>query len=204
VNVTVKGVGGHGAVPQATVDAVVVVSYIVIALQTIVSRNVDPREMAIISVGAVHAGRAPNVIAETAELRMTVRAFNPEVRAMLRDRITALVKSQAQVLGATAEVDYEWRYPALRNDAEMTDFARQVAVDHFGADSLIPDMKPLTGSEDFAYMLEEKPGCYFTIGNGDGVGGCMVHNPGYDFNDAILPIGASYWANLVESILPRD
>jgi hippurate hydrolase len=83
----------------------------------------------------------------------------------------------------------------------MTEFARQVAIDHFGADSLIPDMKPLTGSEDFAYMLERKPGCYFTIGNGDGEGGCMVHNPGYDFNDAVLPIGASYWVKLVERFL---
>jgi hippurate hydrolase len=201
VIVKVKGVGGHGAVPQATVDAVVVAAYIVVALQTIVSRNVDPREMAIISVGAVHAGNAPNVIADTAEMRMTVRAFNPEVRAMLRERITSLVKTQAQVLGASAEVEYQWRYPALQNDPAMTELARSVAVEHFGADALIPDMKPLTGSEDFAYMLEQKPGCYFTIGNGDGDGGCMVHNPGYDFNDAILPIGASYWVKLVERFL---
>jgi hippurate hydrolase len=201
VIVKVKGVGGHGAMPQATVDAVVVASYIVVALQTIVARNVDPREMAIISVGAVHAGHAPNVIAETAEMRITVRAFNPAVRAQLRERITALVKTQAQVLGASAEIDYQWRYPALQNDPAMTELARSVAVEHFGADSLIPDMKPLTGSEDFAYMLEQKPGCYFTIGNGDGEGGCMVHNPGYDFNDAILPIGASYWVKLVERFL---
>lgn len=201
VIVKIKGKGGHGAVPQGTVDAVVVASYVVIALQTIVSRNVDPREMAIISVGAVHAGSAPNVIADSAEMRMTVRAFNPAVRAMLREKITHVVNSQAQVLGATAEIDYQWRYPALQNEPEMTAFARQVAVDHFGADALIPDMKPLTGSEDFAFMLEKRPGCYFTIGNGDGEGGCMVHNPGYDFNDAILPIGASYWVKLVERFL---
>lgn len=201
VTIKVKGVGGHGAMPAGTVDAVVVASYIVVALQTIVSRNVDPREMAIISVGAVHAGNAPNVIAETAEMRLTVRAFSPQVRALLRERITRLVATQAEALGATAEVDYQWGYPPLQNEPAMTDFARQVAVDHFGTDCLIADMKPLTGSEDFAYMLEQKPGCYFTIGNGEGAGGCMVHNPGYDFNDAILPIGASYWVKLVERFL---
>jgi hippurate hydrolase len=130
-----------------------------------------------------------------------VRAFSPEVRALLRERITQLVATQAEALGASAEVDYQWGYPALQNEPAMTDFARQVAVDHFGPGCLVPDMKPLTGSEDFAYMLEQKPGCYFTIGNGDGQGGCMVHNPGYDFNDAILPIGASYWVKLVERFL---
>jgi hippurate hydrolase len=201
VIVKIKGVGGHGAAPHMTVDAVVVASYVVIALQSIVARNVDPREMAIISVGAIHAGNAPNVIAETAELRMSVRAFDSAVRAKLRERITHVVNTQAQVLGASAEIDYQWRYPALQNEPQMTAFARQVAIDHFGEDSLIPDMKPLTGSEDFAFMLEQKPGCYFTIGNGDGEGGCMVHNPGYDFNDAILPIGASYWVKLVERFL---
>jgi hippurate hydrolase len=149
----------------------------------------------------VLAGHAPNVIADTAEMRMTVRAFNPEVRAMLRERITSLVKAQTQVLGASAEVDYHWRYPALQSDPAMTDFARALAGEHFGADSLIPDMKPLTGSEAFTYMLEQRPGCYLTIGNGDGEGGCMVHNPGYDFNDAILPIGASYRVKLVERYL---
>jgi hippurate hydrolase len=201
VTVKVQGIGGHGAMPASTVDAVVVASYIVVVLQTIVSRNVDPREMAVISVGAIHAGNAPNVIAETAELRLTVRAFSPEVRALLRERITQLVATQAEALGARAEVDYQWGYPALQNEPALTDFARQVAVDHFGPGCLVPDMKPLTGSEDFAYMLEQKPGCYFTIGNGDGQGGCMVHNPGYDFNDAILPIGATYWVKLVERFL---
>src|SRR6185312_6440276 len=129
-------------------------SYIVIALQSIVSRNVDPRQMAVISVGAIHGGNAPNVIAETVEMRLTVRAYSPEVRAQLRERITALVQTQAQTLGASAEIDYKWRYPALQNDPAMTAFARQVAIDHFGESSLIPDMQPLTGSEDFSFMLE--------------------------------------------------
>ena len=117
VIVKVNGVGGHGAMPATTVDAVVVASYIVVALQTIVSRNVDPREMAVISVGSIHAGNAPNVIAGSAELRLTVRAFNPAVRALLRERITKVVHSQAEVLGATAEIDYQWRYPPLQNEA---------------------------------------------------------------------------------------
>ncbi len=201
VIVTVNGRGGHGSAPHMSIDAVLVASYIVIALQSIVSRNVDPRQMAVISVGAIHGGNAPNVIADTAEMRLTVRAYSPEVRAQLRKRITALVHSQAQTLGASAEIDYQWRYPALQNDPAMTAFARQVAIDHFGEASLIPDMQPLTGSEDFSFLLEKKPGCYFTIGNGDGEGGCMVHNPGYDFNDAILPIGASYWVRLIERFL---
>ncbi|MBS0448892.1 MAG: amidohydrolase [Proteobacteria bacterium] len=201
VIVKVKGKGGHGSAPHMTVDAVLVASHIVIALQSVVSRNVDPRQMAVVSVGAIHAGSAPNVIADSAEMKITVRAYDPEVRALLKTRITEIVEGQARVLGAAAEIDYQWRYPALHNDPAMTAYAADVVRDWLGEDALVPGMQPLTGSEDFAFMLEKRPGCYLTIGNGDGEGGCMVHNPGYDFNDAILPIGASYWVKLVERFL---
>lgn len=201
VTVTVTGRGGHGSAPQLAADPVVAAAHIIVALQTIVSRNVDPRDMAVVSVGAIHGGDAPNVIPDSVLLRLTVRAYRPEVRAMLRERITELVQAQAATLGVRAEVDYHWRYPALVNDAASTRFARQVALDWLGEDGLLPPLQPLTGSEDFSFMLEQVPGSYLIVGNGEGehhaTGGCMVHNPGYDFNDAILPVAASYWVQLV-------
>jgi len=205
VTVTVTGRGGHGSAPHLAADPVVAAAHIVIALQTIVSRNVDPRDMAVVSVGAIHGGDAPNVIPDSVQLRLTVRAYRPEVRQQLRDRITALVQAQAATLGVRAEVDYHWRYPALVNDEASTRFARQVALDWLGADGLLPELQPLTGSEDFSFMLEACPGSYLIVGNGvgdhHGSGGCMVHNPGYDFNDAMLPLAASYWVQLTRRFL---
>ena len=202
VSITVKGRGGHGSAPHLAADPVVAAAHIVLALQTIVSRNVDPREMAVISVGAVHGGDAPNVIPGSVLMRLTVRAYRPEIRAMLRERITALVQAQAATLGVQAEVDYRWRYPALVNDVASTDFARQVALDWLGEEGLMPNLQPLTGSEDFSFMLEQCPGSYLIVGNGvgdaHGSGGCMVHNPGYDFNDACLPLASTYWVKLTE------
>jgi hippurate hydrolase len=161
--------------------------------------------MAVVSVGSIHGGDAPNVIPGSVQMRLTVRAYRPEIRAMLRERITALVQAQAATLGVKAEVDYHWRYPALVNDVASTQFARQVALDWLGEDGLLPPLQPLTGSEDFSFMLEQCPGSYLIVGNGEGdhhaTGGCMVHNPGYDFNDAMLPIAASYWVQLVRRFL---
>ncbi|WP_157128498.1 M20 aminoacylase family protein [Cupriavidus sp. USMAA2-4] len=202
VVLTVHGRGGHGSMPHGTIDPVVVAAHIVVALQTIVSRNVDPRRMAVVTVGAIHGGDAPNVIPDSVELRLSVRAHQPEVRLQLRERIEALVQAQAAVFGARVDIDYRWRYPALVNDEAMTRFAREVAREWLGADGLVEDFEPLTGSEDFSFMLEQCPGSYFIIGNGDGELGCSVHNPHYDFNDAILPIGAAYWTRLVERFLP--
>ena len=201
VIITVTGRGGHGAVPHKAVDPVVVCAQIVLALQSIVSRNIAPLDMAIITVGAIHAGDAPNVIPETAEMRLSVRALRPEVRDHLQERITAVAYGQAAVYGARAKVDYQRRYPVLVNDVEMTHLARQVALDWLGEEGVIRDMQPLTGSEDFAFLLERCPGSYLIIGNGDGEGGCMVHNPGYDFNDACLATGAAYWVRLAETFL---
>ncbi|MEX3897071.1 M20 aminoacylase family protein [Paraburkholderia sp. BR10954] len=201
VIIKVIGRGGHGAVPHKAVDPVVVCAQIVLALQSIVSRNIAPLDMSIITVGAIHAGEAPNVIPETAEMRLSVRALRPEVRDHLQQRITEVATGQAAVFGARAEVDYQRRYPVLVNDAAMTALARQVALDWLGEDGLIRDMQPLTGSEDFAFLLERCAGSYLIIGNGDGEGGCMVHNPGYDFNDACLATGAAYWVKLAQTFL---
>lgn len=201
VVIDIDGRGGHGAVPHKTVDPVVVCANVVLALQTIVSRNVAPLDMAIITVGAIHAGEAPNVIPQTAQMRLSVRALRPEVRDLLQERITALAHAQAAVYGATARVDYQRRYPVLVNDAAMTEFAESVARDWVGEEGVIANLDPLTGSEDFAFMLEHCAGSYLIIGNGDGEGGCMVHNPGYDFNDDCLALGAAYWVKLAERFL---
>jgi hippurate hydrolase len=200
--ITVRGKGGHGAMPQSAVDPVVAASSIVMALQTIVSRNVAPLEMGIVTVGAFHAGDAPNVIPNEAELRLTVRAFKPEVRALLQQRITEIAQTQATVYGASAVVDYQPGYPMLYNHPQETAFCTQVIRDWLGDAGLAENQTPVTGSEDFAFFLEKVPGCYVFIGNGEGdQGGCMVHNPGYDFNDRVLPTGASYWVRLAEACL---
>jgi hippurate hydrolase len=201
VIIDVDGRGGHGAVPHKAIDPVVVCANIVLALQTIVSRNVPPLDMAIVTVGAIHAGDAPNVIPQTAQMKLSVRALRPEVRDLLQARITALVQAQAAAYGATARIDYQRRYPVLVNDAQMTAFAEDVAREWLGEAGLIDDMVPLTGSEDFSFLLEQCPGSYLIIGNGDGEGGCMVHNPGYDFNDDCLATGAAYWVKLAERFL---
>jgi len=202
--ITVRGKGGHGAMPQTTVDAVVVAASIVMALQTVVSRNVPPLQMGVVTVGALLAGDAPNVIPGEAELRLSIRAFRPDVRDLLQRRVTEIAQAQALVYGASAEVDYQRRYPVLHNDPAQTEFCKQVVRDWLGADGLIEDIEPVTGSEDFAFFLEKVPGCYVFIGNGLGSeGGCMVHNPGYDFNDRVLPTGASYWVRLAEAYLKR-
>jgi hippurate hydrolase len=201
VTIKVIGHGGHGAVPHKAVDPVVVCASIVIALQSIVSRNVNPQDVAIITVGSIHAGSASNVIPAFAEMSLSVRALTPEVRRLLELRITELVQGQAASFGAQAHIDYQHCHPVLINDPEQTAFARQVAQEWLGEGRLIEDLRPFTASEDFAFILEKCPGSYLVIGNGQGDSGCLLHNPGYDFNDACLPIGASYWVKLVEQFL---
>ncbi|OLS60508.1 M20 aminoacylase family protein [Pseudomonas putida] len=203
VTIDVHGVGGHGAMPHKAVDPILAGSAIVMALQSVVARNIDPLDCGVISVGAFNAGHAPNVIPEHCRLQLSVRALKTTVRDELIERITKIARSQAESFGARASVsvDEGQRFPALFNHEQPTAFARQVALDWIGADSVIGEIQPLTGSEDFAVILEECPGCYLVIGNGDGEGGCMVHNPGYDFNDEALALGASYWVRLVETFL---
>lgn len=200
VTIRVQGKGGHGATPHKTVDPIVVAASIVLALQSIVARNVDPQEVAVITVGALHAGSVDNVIPSSAEMILSVRAMTQEIRDLLEQRITELVHAQAASFNARAEIDYRRLYPALINHPAETALARQVALDWMGEGG-VHAMRPITASEDFAFMLERCPGSYLTIGNGPGEGGCLLHNPGYDFNDRCLAVGASYWVKLVERFL---
>jgi len=203
--ITVHGHGGHGSAPHLAADPVVGAAHIICALQTIVSRNVDPRQLGVVTVGTIHGGKAANVIPQSVEMELSIRAYLPEIRDMLQERITAIAQTQAQTLGLRADVEYKRVYPPLINEPTQTEYARALAKEWLGEENLIPDMQPLTGSEDFAFMLQKRPGCYFIVGNGTGhhhsTGGCMVHNPGYDFNDAILPITASYWVQLTRKFL---
>ena len=197
--IRVIGTGGHGAMPHRAADPLVAAAAIVMALQTIVSRNVDPLHTAVVTVGALHAGQANNVIPALATLELSVRALNPQVRLLLEQRIKALVLAQAESFGVTAEIDWRKGYCVLVNAVPETDFARRVALDLVGPERVTLHGPALTGSEDFAFMLEKIPGSYLLIGNGDGdsAGACMVHNPGYDFNDDNIATGASYWVALV-------
>ena len=205
VTITLDGKGGHGAMPHQAADPVVAGSAIVLGLQSIVARNVDPQETAVITVGAFRAGVANNVIPQQATLSLSVRALNPQVRALLEQRITELAQAQALSYGVRAHVDYQRGYPVLVNHLNETDFARDVAEALVGAERVTRQGKALTGSEDFAFFLEEVPGCYLLIGNGTGEGGghgaCMVHNPGYDFNDSNVAVGSAYWSLLVQRFL---
>ncbi len=205
VTITLDGKGGHGAMPHLAADTVVAGAAIVLGLQSIVSRNVDPQETAVITVGAFNAGVANNVIPQKATLSLSVRSLNPQVRELLEKRITELAQAQAQSYGVRAQVDYKRGYPVLVNHLRETDFARDVAEELVGVHHVTRQGKALTGSEDFAFFLEEVPGCYLFIGNGDGENGghgaCMVHNPGYDFNDDNVAIGSAYWSLLVERFL---
>ena len=203
VTIRVHGTGGHGAMPHRAADPLVAASSIVMALQTIVARNVDPLHTAVVTVGAMHAGQANNVIPALATLELSVRALDPDVRRLLEQRIKALVMAQAESFGVTADIDWRPGYCVLVNTEAETNFARQVALDLVGAEHVTLHGPALTGSEDFAFMLEKIPGSYLLIGNGDGdsAGACMVHNPGYDFNDDNIATGAAYWVALVERYL---
>ena len=201
--VTLHGVGGHGAMPHKATDPLVAAASLVLALQTIVSRNVDPMQPAVVTVGALHAGEANNVIPASARLEISLRALDPQVRRDMEDRIKTLIELQARSFGVRAEIDWRPGYAVLVNDSEQTGRALAVAQRHFPAEQIVADGPMLTGSEDFAFMLERVPGCYLFIGNGaDGEpGACMVHNPAYDFNDQNIAPGAAYWIALVNELL---
>ncbi len=209
VTITLEGSGGHGAMPHCAADPVVAGAAIVMGLQSIVARNIDPLHTAVITVGAFQAGGANNVIPQTATLKLSVRALDRGVRDTLERRITELADLQARSYGVRATVDYQRSYPVLVNTADETNFARGVATELVGAAQVELNARPLTGSEDFAFMLEQVPGSYLLIGNGDGSddatngghGACMVHNPNYDFNDHNLPIGAAFWVLLAQRYL---
>ena len=205
ITITLQGQGGHGAMPHVAIDPVVAGAAIVMGLQTIVARNVPPLHMAVITVGAFQAGEANNVIPQTATLKLSVRSLDRAVRQLLNRRIRELVEAQAHSYGCQATVDFQGGYPVLVNTQPETEFARQVALELLGADQVVLQTAPLTGSEDFAFMLEQVPGSYLFIGNGDaasgGHGACMVHNPNYDFDDGNIAIGSAYWVRLTERFL---
>ncbi|MCZ8807221.1 M20 family metallopeptidase [Escherichia albertii] len=202
-HITVRGCGGHGAIPHKAIDSVVVAAHITTALQSIVARNVEPLEAAVITVGSIVAGEAANVIPDSAEMKISVRSLSRDTRQLLLTRLPALAQAQAASFGATAEVTHVNGTPVLVNDEEMARFAWQVACKTFGEDRAEFGIKPLMGSEDFSFMLEAQPkGAFLLFGNGDvGEGACMVHNPGYDFNDVNLVPASSYWGALVETWL---
>jgi hippurate hydrolase len=203
--VHIEGKGGHGAMPHLSADPLVAGAAIVMALQTIVSRNVPPLHMAVITVGSFQSGVANNVIPQNATLKLSVRALDRGVRELLRKRIVELVELQAQSYGVTAQVEFLPGYPVLVNTPAETELAREVALALVGEDNVVLQTEPLTASEDFAYMLDQVPGSYLFIGNGDaangGHGACMVHNPDYDFDDRNIPVGAAFWVALTERFL---
>jgi hippurate hydrolase len=199
--IKIVGKGGHGAEPHRAVDPVLASASFITALQSVVSRNIDPQEMAVATVGSIHAGSASNVIPESVEMKLTMRAYNEAVRTRLQERIPALARAQAESFGAAAEVDYRLGFPALFNHAEETEFARNVALQALGPSAVEADFRPRTASEDFAFLLQAKPGSYLFVGNGDSA---PLHSARYDFNDAIIAPAARYWVRLAEAFLAND
>ena len=199
--IRIVGKGGHGAEPHRGVDPVLASASLITALQSVVSRNVDPQEMAVVTVGSIHGGSASNVIPESVELKLTMRAYSESVRERLETRIPALARAQAESFGAVAEVDYRRGFPALINHADETAFAKSVAIRAFDRSVIEDDFRPRTASEDFAFMLQETPGSYLFVGNGDSA---PLHSAHYDFNDAIIAPAARYWVQLAETFLSED
>jgi hippurate hydrolase len=197
--VHIEGRGGHGANPHLGIDTLLVATQVVNALQTIVSRNVDPLESAVCSVTAIKAGDAFNVIPQHARLIGTVRTLKEETRDLLEKRFREIVSGIVATLGATCKIDYRRGYPVTFNHAEQTAFAADVARDVVGEDKVNDNVMPQMGAEDFSYMLLERPGAYIFVGNGD-TAGC--HHPSYNFDDEAAPLGASYWAKLTETAMP--
>jgi len=197
VDIRIEGRGGHAARPHTTVDSVMVGAQLVTALQSIVSRSVDPLESAVVSICEFHAGNARNVIPQTAELKGTIRALTPEIRALVGKRLREVVEGTARMTGARIDLNLERGYPVVVNHAAQTDAAIRVARQVAGDDN-VHEMPPLMGGEDFAYMLEQRPGAFIFCGNGDTAG---LHHPAYDFNDAAIVYGTSYWIKLVENTL---
>lgn len=204
--VIVRGRGGHGAHPYQTIDPVLVSAHIITALQSIVSRNLNPHEPAVVSIGSVQAGNlaAMSVIPNEARIVGTVRTFRNSVQEMIQSRMKVLIESVAHGFGASAELIYRRGYPATINTPEMAHFVADVATDLFGKDNVVRDLTPSMGSEDFSVMLQHRPGAYFRLGQGGVDGGCVLHNPTFDFNDAVIPTGAGLFAALVERAMPLE
>lgn len=202
-DIRVTGRGAHAARPEAGIDPVLVASHITIALQSIVSRNVRPLDTAVLSVTKITGGDAYNVIPQTAQLSGTVRAFTHEVMTQIESAMQRVVKGTAEAYGAMAELDFRVTFAPTVNDAKEAEFAAVICAEVAGEDNVNRNPNLISASEDFSFMLEKVPGCYFNIGNGAGEGACEVHNPAYDFNDGALAIGASVFARIVETRLAK-
>lgn len=197
-NVRVRGKGGHGAAPHETIDPVVAAAHVVVALQTIVSRNVNPLDASVVTVASIHGGEAANVIPAWVDLKLTTRSFRPEIRRLLQTRIPALIRAQAESFGAEADVDCQLGFPPVLNHAPETALIEQIARETFGDASVETAFRPRTASEDFAFYLEQRPGSFVFIGAGDRP---PLHSPNYDFNDQVLAPAATLWMRLVERFL---
>jgi hippurate hydrolase len=198
VIISIHGKSGHAARPHLAADPIVMAGSLIMALQTVVSRNIDPTQTAVVTIGVLRSGHVANVIPDSARLELSVRSFNPTVRKLLRDRIESLTHQQCASYGGSAEIEYKEGYPVLVNTSAETTFAAEVARELFGVEQVIEPYELIAGSEDFAYFLEQKPGCFFRLGNGATP---SVHNSRYDFNDDSILIGAAYWTRLVEKFL---
>ncbi|TWS99651.1 M20 aminoacylase family protein [Reyranella sp. CPCC 100927] len=203
-DIHIKGKGAHGARPESGVDPVVIGGHIITALQTVISRTIAPIDSGVISITQMHAGDAYNVIPETAVLRGTVRAFRKEVMATIKEKIERIASGIAGSLGGEAKADVRVVFPPLVNDPTEAQWIGDVAAGIVGEDNVNRNGSYVMASEDFSYMLEKVPGAFILIGNGGGEGGCEVHNPGYDFNDTALPLGATLWARVIETRLAKQ
>ncbi|MBY0257633.1 M20 aminoacylase family protein [Methylobacterium sp.] len=197
--ITIAGKGGHAAQPHHAVDSVLVASHVITALQSVVSRNVDPLESAVVSVCALEAGEAFNVLPQCVTLRGTMRALSKPMRTFIQDRLVEVVTHVPRAFGATGTIDFNSGYPVTENHPAETDFIADVAAGLVGEAAVDRAVAPMMAAEDFSYMLAHRPGAYIFLGNGDSAG---LHHPEYDFNDAAAPYGASLWARVIEAGLP--
>ncbi|MCW5626268.1 MAG: amidohydrolase [Burkholderiales bacterium] len=206
IDIVVRGKGGHAAMPHLAVDPVVVTAHIITALQTIASRTIAPVDAVVVTIASMQTSQVGphNVIPDAVSLRGTVRTFRPGTRDLAERRVSEIAEGLAAAFGATAEVKYHRGYPATINSVAEAEFAAQVGEYVFGPGNVMRDVDPTMGGEDFAYLLQEKPGAYVFLGQGGAPGGCLLHNPRYDFNDDVIPLGAGYLAALAEAALPLE
>ncbi|MGN6098928.1 MAG: M20 aminoacylase family protein [Bosea sp. (in: a-proteobacteria)] len=200
IHIKIEGLGGHAAAPHRVNDPIVASCALVSALQTVASRNADPLDSIVVSVTALNAGEAFNVIPQTAEIKGSVRTLTPQTRELAQKRITEIVDGVMKAFGMKYELEYHLGYPVTFNHHGQTDFVTSVAKEVFGSDAITTDVPPTMGSEDFSFMLEERPGAFINIGNGDSAG---LHHPAYEFNDKAIPVGVNYWASLIEISMPQ-
>jgi hippurate hydrolase len=199
ISIEIEGVGGHAARPHLSVDTVLVGAQIINQIQSIVSRNVDPLESAVVSICMFEAGKTDNVIPQFARLMGTARSLKPEVQDLLEKRLHEVVEGTAKLYGAKAKLTYRRGYPVVRNHERQTGFAVSIASEVAGKDKVDTDVAPVMGAEDFSFMLNARPGAFIFVGNGPSAG---LHHPAYNFNDEVIPFGTSYWVRLVETALP--